>query len=120
MMQFATSADADIRKLMPSRNGLLQHTKRAIYQAAFLWREAVIDHYLPEPMQWGWSTDITGHYIPTWQENVFSQKALDELIAVCSCKLARCKNCRCAKANVSCLLLCGCKNKCTTAIENTS
>ena len=52
--KFTMSTDNDLRKLPPGRDALTLHTKRACYQAGYLWREAMGDFPLPDPTLWGW------------------------------------------------------------------
>ena len=47
--KFQKSTDDDLRKLPPSSEALLQHTKRACYQAGYLWQECESDLDLPDP-----------------------------------------------------------------------
>ena len=42
-----TSTDNNLRHLPPSRDVLLQHAKRACYQAGYLWRETISTVELP-------------------------------------------------------------------------
>ena len=63
---FRTSSDNDFRKLPPCRNALIEHAKRASYQAGFLWQESVEDFDLPSPTIWGWTLDGNNAYIPLW------------------------------------------------------
>ena len=47
---------------MPShqqiRAALVEHTKRAAYQAGHCWRQALVpSRVLPSPQEWGWTMD---------------------------------------------------------------
>ena len=48
------STDNDLLKLPPSREALIHHTKRACYQASYLWTESIDNFDLPDPKSWGW------------------------------------------------------------------
>ena len=51
---FKYMKDSDLRKLPPSREALEQHTRRACYQAGYVWKKTVRDIVLPNPENWGW------------------------------------------------------------------
>ena len=64
--KFQKSTDDDLRKLPPSREALLQHTKRACYQAGYLWQECESDLDHPDPKLWGWTFNEDHGLIPCW------------------------------------------------------
>ena len=64
--KFRKSTDDDLRKLPPSREALLQLTKRACYQARYLWQECESDLNLPDPKVWGWTFNEDRGLIPSW------------------------------------------------------
>lgn len=107
--KFQMSSDNDLRKLPPGRDALMQHTKRACYQAGYIWRESFEDFPMPNPELWGWIRDENGHLIPHW-EVIHSTVQLEDFILTCSSQ--KCKNCKCFKANVNCIAMCGCGKKC--------
>ena len=47
------STDNDFRKFPPSREALVHHTKRAFYQAGYLWRKLIDNFDLPDPKSLG-------------------------------------------------------------------
>ena len=49
---FKSLTDNDLRKLPPSRRALEQHTRRAFYQAGYVWQESVGDLTLLNPENW--------------------------------------------------------------------
>ena len=57
--KFMMSTNNDLRKLKPSREALTHHTKRAGYQAGYLWRESIDNFDLPDPKSWGWGKKVT-------------------------------------------------------------
>ena len=67
LQKFITSTDNNIRSLPPSRDALLQHAKRAAYQAGYLWRETTANVKLPDPTIWGWKRGINGTLLPLWE-----------------------------------------------------
>ena len=46
---FKYMKDSDLQKLPPSREALEQHTRRACYQAGYVWKDTVFDIVLPNP-----------------------------------------------------------------------
>ena len=57
--EFMMSTDNDLRKLSPSQEALIHHTKRACYQAGYLWRESIDNFDLPDPKSRGWKKEVT-------------------------------------------------------------
>ena len=112
MGQLLKLKDNDLRKLIPTKDSILQHALRAAYQVGYLWREAYEEVELPDPCHWGYTRGQHGKLIPLWGENDYDGKGLVDLIAVCSCRTAKCKICKCAKSKNDCLPLCGCLRKC--------
>ena len=56
------ATDNELLKLPPGRDALTQHTKRACYQAGYLWRKAIGDFQLPDPKLWEWEGEGDGNY----------------------------------------------------------
>ena len=54
LKKFKLSSNNDLRIVPPSKNALLQHVKRACYQAGYLWKEALSNIEIPDPNLWGW------------------------------------------------------------------
>ena len=46
--------DNDLRKPPPSKRALEQHTRRACYQAGYVWKESLNDVALRNPKNWRW------------------------------------------------------------------
>ena len=109
--KFLKSSDNDLRKLPPSKDALIQHIKRSCYQAGFLWRESVEDLDIPDPILWGWTIDENNNYIPLWQL-IPSSIDLNTFVATCACKTGKCTSCKCARAEIPCISMCGCSRKC--------
>ena len=55
-------------QILPPRNGLLQHIKRACYQRGWVWRTSVLDGGLPNPEYWGWIKLDSDNVRPKWQD----------------------------------------------------
>ena len=110
MRQFEYHAETSLRLIPPSRNGLIEHLKRACFQGGWIWREAINNIDTPDPENWGWKLN-DGKYHPRWQNY---EPDIDVLTVcqVCSCKKALCRNCKCSKLGENCLPFCGCHQKC--------
>ena len=104
MRDFEHSAHNNLRFLPPSKNGLLQHCRRAGYEAGWVQRQCLEDVDLPDPLMWGWSK-INDEFVPKWQD-------VENPTATCSCTKAKCTNCLCSKQNLECLSFCKCQRHC--------
>ena len=50
----------------PTESALIEHTKRAVYQAGHVWGQSLIlEPALPSPKQWGWKED-DHNWQPHW------------------------------------------------------
>ena len=107
----------DVQTIPPTSNALLQHTRRAIFQAGVWSRCLEPQQNLPSPEEFGWKK--TSHtssvtpargtmpmWEPVWHTNGEATKEIRELIK-CACT-ADCVRCKCAKSNLRCTLLCKC------------
>ncbi|CAH1801523.1 unnamed protein product [Owenia fusiformis] len=103
----------DFERFPTTKNGLLQHSKRAILQATYIWgQSATKDPKVPSPVDWGWvkQDDI---WCPLWR--AFSQTAyISQMLVRYSCSKSNCAtNCSCRKkAKFHCTELCVCKGLC--------
>ena len=118
LSKFQKSTDDDLRKLPPSRDALLQHTKRACYQAGYLWQESESDMDLPDPKLWGWTFDENRGLIPCWLTGT-SSIDLERFVTTCSCKTEKCERCKCVNAGISCIRMCGCDRICEQKKDDT-
>lgn len=109
--KFRKSTDDDLRKLPPSKDALLQHAKRACYQAGYVWQESMEDLLLPSPTLWGWLFDEVRGFVPYWLSS-HSSTDLDKFVTTCSCKTGKCERCKCASADLPCIRMCGCNRVC--------
>ena len=112
MMQFIKLKDNDLRNLIPSKNAVLLHTKRAAYISVCIWREAASNVCLPNPSDWGWFKGEDDKFVPLWQSITISDEATNRLTTVCSCRTQNCKKCKCATEKLNCLPMCGCRQQC--------
>ena len=111
MRDFEHTAHNNLRFLPPSRNGLLQHCKRAAYEAGWVQRQCMENVELPDPTLWGWR-EMNDEFIPRWQEIEDPIDAIKIVTATCSCVKAKCTNCQCSKKNLECLSFCKCQRHC--------
>ena len=55
-----------IENIPPTQAALLQHTRRAVYQAGHIWGNALVPKpTLPSPSDWGWEKD-ENRWKPVW------------------------------------------------------
>ncbi len=95
-----------VERIPPTQNALLQHVRRAVYQAGIWTTCAQAQQVVPSPQAFGWTKESTS-WIPVWITIPEVSKACSQLIR-CSCK-GNCLNCKCGKANLACSPLCNCK-----------
>ena len=101
----------NLENVPPSKNALLQHTKRAIYQTG-IWSQCLEPiQNLPPPSDFGWinsSVDPDIPWEPLWFTNGEASKECREFLK-CSCQgAAGCVRCKCANALLKCTMLCKC------------
>ena len=91
----------------PTQNALLQHAKRAAYQAGHIWGQCVLrDPELPCPSRWGWhKEDDRWRIVWTTMEPI--SKCCRELTK-CGCRADCSGRCKCKKAGLDCTALCSC------------
>lgn len=95
----------------PTRAALLEHVKRAAYQAGHIWGQALIPcPGVPSPQDWGWTFD-DGLWRPLWSTLPEVMRSCQELIC-CSCQKGCRGRCSCAKNELHCTDLCKCPAEC--------
>ena len=95
-------------RIPPMQNALLQHTRRAMYQAGIWTSSTQVQQVIPSPQDFAWTkTSSTQSWQPVWMTIPEVSKACSELIK-CSSE-GDCTNCKCGKANLACSPLCNCK-----------
>ena len=94
-----------MENIPPTRDALLHHAKRAVYQASVWAISEQIQQNRPSPETWGWQWDKdTKSWTPVWTTSPIASKACLELIK-CSCRSTRgcgARYCGCKKANFMC------------------
>ena len=85
-----------IQNIPPTRDALVQHIKRAIFQAAYIWGEMFVRMpEMPSPANWGWQRNSdSGPWSPLWITLSEAAKACRELLK-CQCKNLKCVSGRC-------------------------
>ena len=111
MRDFEYSTHNNLRLLPPSRDGLLEHFKRAAYEGGWVHYQCVENVELPPVIAYGRIRQANGRIVPKW-----CSKECDPLIltSVCTCLKAKCTSCNCAKKSppLRCLPFCGCRGTC--------
>jgi len=106
-----TQKSRNLENLLPTQDSLVQHIKRASYQAN-CWNEALcLNPNLPSPMDWGWQKSSAG-WQPLWTNLPEASDSCHELIR-CGCKKGCRGRCKCRKAALQCTLLCACSGSCS-------
>ena len=109
--KFKKSTDDDLRKLPPSREALLQHTKRACFQAGYIWEDCQADLFLPDPKLWGWVSYEEKGSTPLWLADE-SAACLETFVTTCTFKTGKCEHCKCKIAEISYIVMCGYNKGC--------
>ena len=95
----------------PTRAALLEHSKRAVLQAGYIWGQALTPSpTLPSPQDWGWTLD-GGLWRPFWTTLPDVMGSCQELVR-CGCKKGCRRQCSCIKASLRCTALCKCPDEC--------
>ena len=102
------SVNRKIENIPQTTGALVQHVKRAVYQAGHIWDQYMQgDLTLPSPSAWGWERTDNSPWIACWTTLPEASKACQELLR-CGCKKACSKRCRCVKTNLKYTQLCFC------------
>lgn len=107
-----TSKGRSIEGIPPTQGALVQHIRRAAYQAGHIWGQSIIPS--PEevsPSEWGWKKDSTGDWQPLWSLLPEANKFCQELLK-CGCTVQCQGNCKCLKNGLKCTAFCKCLGKC--------
>ena len=103
-----------VEAIPPTSAALLQHLRRAIFQAGYVWHQMLSPMMnLPDPADWGWQTeDDPGQwcYTPRWT-TLPEASALQELVS-CGCQKGCKGRCKCKHAGLKCTDLCKCEGIC--------
>ena len=100
-----------IDNIPPTKHALIEHVKRAIYQAGFVWAQSLSRiQELPPPQNWGWQ-DVEGNWHPLWTILPEVSKAC-QILTRCGCEKNCTGNCKCHKCQLPCTQLCTCGGHC--------
>ena len=112
MHDFEHSVHSNLRLLPPSKLGLIEHIKRASYEAGWVVYQCKENVELPNPELWAWKKTESGQFEPKWQNIADSIDAEKVVTATCSCVKAKCTSCQCSKQNLQCITFCKCQRLC--------
>ena len=102
-------------RIPPTKAALLEHSKRAAYQAGHIWGSSLTPmQTLPSPRDWGWIAGEEKLWIPFWTALPEAAKSCKELVK-CHCKKACRAPCKCVKSFLTCTELCYCRGTCYLA-----
>jgi hypothetical protein len=94
-----------LENIPPSRDALQEHTKRAVFQAGYVWTQATVRRpEVPSPEDWCWERGDNG-WTPTWTTLPEASKVCKELVR-CGCRKSCSGLSRCFKASLPCTSLC--------------
>ena len=103
----------DVYHIPPTQGGLLQHVRRAVYQAGYCWGQPLSPMLeLPQPEGWGWKGTAEGSWEVLWSDLPEASLVCRELLR-CGCTKGCRTNCKCKKAALTCTALCKCAGECT-------
>ena len=108
------------QSMPPTKDALIQHTKRAAYQAAIYRRSLQPIINIPNPDGHGWTMSYNELSI-NWMTDPPAPDSVLELIS-CKCIKSKCRGmvCSCQKSGLSCTDFCmchSCMNRMETAVE---
>ena len=107
-----------LETLPPTSAAYYQHVRRAILQASFFWKLALIPRQdIPDYSLYGWLYDERlKQWVPYWTDMPNASTACS-FLTKCGCKKSCRGNCKCFKASIRCSALCGCQGGCTNNNE---
>ena len=114
-------AHVDFRKFPPSRAALVEHIKRSLYVAGWVWGRAFqAKPALPSPAGWGWTESDTGLLTAIYTSKISEHdKLVGELLKSCTCRTLclltgnlKCNNCSCSRNAKACYGKCACRGDC--------
>ena len=106
-----TNKGRAIENIPPTQAALLEHSRRAAYQAGHCWAQCLIPNpMLPDPSKWGWQDD-NGTWKPLWTVRGEAMKSMLQLLH-CGCKKGCRGRCKCVNTSLRCTALCACDGQC--------
>ena len=103
--QLFTQKGRSIDGIPPTQAALLEHTKRAAFQAGHVWGQMMVPSpFLPSPGDWGWQrNEAAGKWDIFWTSLAEATSSCRELLR-CGCKKGCKGQCKCHKAALQCTL----------------
>ena len=106
------SQTQNIETIPPTKNALLMHTKRALFQSGVWSRCLEAMQNLPSPKAFGWieTEDEAVKWTQNWVTQFEACKECREFVK-CGCKTSciGSKRCKCNSVDLKCARLCTCK-----------
>ena len=106
------SRSQNIETIPPTKNALLLHTKRSLYQSGIWSRCLEPQQNLPSPEDYGWkdSNRTPVKWEPLWMTQSEASKECREFVKCgCTTICGSSARCSCKSADLRCTLLCKCK-----------
>ena len=102
-----------IERIPPTKGALLQHIKRAVYQAGYVWSCSLTPTpQLPCATSWGWKKE-DNKLLPLWTLLPEASKGCREFMKCgCTTRCAVRARCRCYSEKLGCAEFCACQGEC--------
>ena len=101
-----------LENIPPTQGALVQHVRRAVFQAGYIWGQAlIVQQEVLSPTEWGWK-ESESMLVPNWTDLPEASVACQELIR-CGCKKSCQGLCKCFRAHICCTTLCACAGHCS-------
>ena len=105
MWDFDYSLHGNLWLIPPSRSGLKEHIRPAVYYAGWVKFQCVENVCLPSPSDRGWRFS-NGLFTPLWHSSEVTNN-VDSLTATCGCSSQKCIKCKCT--TFTCIPFCKCQ-----------
>ena len=107
-----SSGNRQIENIPPTEACLIQHIKRAAYQAGYVWRQSLQAlQSFPSPGEWGWVMQYQ-YWQPLWNTLHEASKVCRELIMCSYIQGCMSYHCACRRSNLNCTHLCQYASQC--------
>ena len=117
--QIFSQSSRTFEYLPPTKAALIEHIKRATYQAGYVWGQSLMtEQVLPSPDSWGWVKSESG-WVPFWTQLPRAANTLEELVS-CKCTKSCAGRCSCKKKDLVCTARCKCGGNCYRQQGSTS
>ena len=108
-----------LESIPSTQHVLLQHTKRALLIAAFIWKQPLSKtSTIPKPSEWGWELSDRTKAWALYLTNLPDASKGCSLLFHCGCLVACKGNCKCHRAGLRCGPLCKCEGGCTNSASD--